>query len=123
MPTTVAVKEGALITDGSIRWNHNDADLKTISSSEHFVSTAAAFSTSRRNNMSRNDRWNANMRFEWKPDTMTDILFRPSVNYATNDSYSTNISASYKEDPYQIANDPLAASSLKMMAADSLVVN
>lgn len=109
--------------DGSIRWNHNDADLKTISSSEHFVSTAAAFSNSRRNNMSRNDRWNANMRFEWKPDTMTDILFRPSVNYATNDSYSTNLSASYKEDPYQIASDPLAASALRMMAVDSLVVN
>lgn len=109
--------------DGSIRWNHGDTDLKTISSSEHFVSTSAAFSNSERNNMSRNNRWNANMRFEWKPDTMTDILFRPSVNDATNDSYSTNISASYKEDPYQIASDPLVASSLKMMAVDSIVVN
>ena len=48
-----------------------------------------------------------NMRLEWKPDTMTNIMFRPSFGYSTSDSYSTSQSASFNQDPYQLTADPL----------------
>ena len=93
--------------DGSVRWNHSDADAQTKSSSENFASTTGSFSNSLTNNMSRSNSWNTNMRLEWKPDTMTDIMFRPSFSYSTNDSYSTSQSASFNEDPYLHYTDPL----------------
>src|SRR5574344_480318 len=109
--------------DGSVRWNHDDADAKTISSSENFVSTKSSFSNSIRNDMSRDNHWNANMRLEWKPDTMTDVLFRPSINSNTNDGYNTNISASYRKDPYSYFSDPLSPTAMAAMADDSVMVN
>ena len=93
--------------DGSVRWNHSDADAQTKSSSQNFVSTAGSFTNGITNNMSRNNNWNMNMRLEWKPDTMTNITFRPSFGYSTSDSYSTSQSASFKEDPYLHTADPL----------------
>jgi len=93
--------------DGSVRWNHSDADAQTKSSSQNFVNTAGSFTNGITNNMSRNNNWNMNMRLEWKPDTMTNIMFRPSFGYSTSDSYSTSQSASFKEDPYLHTADPL----------------
>lgn len=85
--------------DGSVRWNHGDADTKVTTSAERFASTTAAFSNSNRSNMNRSDRWNANMRLEWKPDTMTDIMMRPSINFSDNDGFNAETSASYNENP------------------------
>jgi len=109
--------------DGSVRWNHNDADAKTSTASENFVSTTTSFSNSRKDNMSRGNRWNANMRLEWEPDSMTDIIFRPSVNFSSSDSYSVSQSASFKDDPYLYVSDPLDDASTAQLAADSLMVN
>lgn len=89
--------------DGHVRWNHSDGDTQTKSSSENFISKTGAFTNSHNISMSRSNSWNSNFRFEWQPDTMTDIMFRPSISYTTNDSRSSNASASYNADPY--AND------------------
>ena len=109
--------------DGSVRWNHNNSDAQTVRSAENFVSTVGSFSNSRTNNLSRNDSWNAQMRLEWKPDTMTNIMFRPTVSYSTNDGRSTSKSASYNDDPFKYSDDPLDDSAIDVMAGDSLMVN
>src|SRR5574344_1494230 len=106
--------------DGSVRWNHSDADAQTKSSSENFVSTTGSFTNSNTANMIRSNSWNSNMRFEWKPDTLTDIMFRPSFSYSTSDSYSTSESGSFNTDPYKYTSDPLG--DIDKMA-DSLRVN
>lgn len=108
---------------GSVRWNHRDGDSKAWSSSESFVSRSGAFSNSIRQNYSRSDSWNAQMRLEWKPDTMTNIMFRPSMSISTNDGLSSNNSGSYSKDPYQYVADPLAIASIAQLAKDSIMVN
>ena len=70
--------------DGSVRWNHSDADAQTKSSSQNFVSQTGSFTNGITNNMSRNNNWNMNMRLEWKPDAMTNIMFRPSFGYSSS---------------------------------------
>ena len=78
-------KRDKLKIDGGVRWNHSNSDNWSKSSRESFVNKTGAFSNSVNQNYSRSDGWNANMRLEWKPDTMTNINFRPSFNYSVND--------------------------------------
>ena len=92
---------------GSVRWNHRDGDALTKTSSENFVARAGAFSNSINQNYSRGDSWNGQMKVEWKPDSMWNINFRPNVSFSKNDGRSWSQSASFNEDPYDYALDPL----------------
>jgi hypothetical protein len=116
-------KKNVITIDGSLRWNHNDGDVRSSSSSENFVSTVGSFSNSLNQNYTRSNSWNGQMRLEWTPDTMTDIMFRPNISYTTNDGRNMSNSAAYKDDPYKYVTDPLTAESIAALAADSMMVN
>lgn len=116
-------KKDTLQIDGSVRWNHSNSDSKTIKSTENFVSTVGSFSNSLNQSYGRSNSWNARMRIEWKPDSMTDILFRPTFSYSTSDSRNSSNSASFNEDPYKYVTDPLDQTSIDQMAQNNLVVN
>ena len=107
----------------SLRWNHSDGDVWSRRSSENFMGSSSSFSNSLNQNFSRSDSWNGNIRLEWMPDTMTNILFRPSISWATNDSRSTGISASYNQDPYQYTEDPLSDEGIEKMDEVDAVIN
>lgn len=109
--------------NGGLRWNHSDGDQKINQSTENFVTANGAFSNSLSQQYSRSDTWNGNARLEWKPDSMTDILFRPTFSYTTSDSRSVSSSASYNVDPYLYVTDPLSLESIQKLASDSMMVN
>lgn len=109
--------------NGSLRWNHGDGDQRTKMSTENFVSTAKSFGNSISQSYSRSDSWNARARIEWMPDSMTNILFRPTFSHSTSDGSSSTASASFADDPYLYVTDPLASSSFDIMAQDSLMIN
>ena len=101
-------KKDKLKLDGSIRWNHQDGDVFSRSSSENFFSgTTSTFGNSLSHNFSRSNQWNGQMRLEWQPDTMTNIMFRPNFTYRSNDGESTSQNATFDNDPYQYTDDPL----------------
>ena len=107
----------------SLRWNHSDGDVWSRSASENFMGSSSSFSNSLSQKFSRSDSWNGNIRLEWMPDTMTNILFRPSISWTTNDSRSTGISASYNQDPYQYSDDPLSDEGIEKMDEVNAVIN
>lgn len=107
----------------SLRWNHSDGDVWSRRSSENFMGSSSSFSNSLNQNFSRSDSWNGNIRLEWMPDTMTNILFRPSISWTTNDSRSTGLSASFNQDPYQYSDDPLSDEGIEKMDEVDAVVN
>lgn len=109
--------------DGSVRWNHSDGDVRTVQSTENFVSQTGAFSNNIKQSYTRSDSWDARMRLEWKPDTMTNIMFRPNFSYLTSDGRSADSSASYNEDPFLYVVDPLASESVEQLADGGLMVN
>ncbi len=109
--------------DGSVRWNHSNGDKRTEQSVENFVSTAGSFSNSLNQNYTRSDNWNARMRLEWTPDTMTNIMFRPSFSYSKSDGLTSETSASYNDDPYSYVSDPLSQESISIMDEKGLMVN
>ena len=109
--------------DGSVRWNHSNGNVRTEQSTENFVSTMGSFSNSLNQSFTRSDSWDARMRLEWKPDTMTNIMFRPRFSYSTSDGRSSSTSASYNDDPYDYVDNPLSDESISLLDADGLMVN
>ena len=96
--------------DASVRWNHRDGDNENENASENFYSQDyRTFSNSRSKSLSRSNNWNGNMRVEWKPDTLTNILLRANGSLGTNDGISTSASATFSEDPYLYTEDPLGS--------------
>ena len=110
--------------DGSIRWNHRGSDNLNENSSENFYSeTNRTFSNSNSKSLSRNNGWNGNIRFEWKPDTLSNILIRANGSTGTSDGTSTSLSATFNADPYLYVTDPLSDEAIATMRAKSLAVN
>lgn len=107
----------------SLRWNHSDGDVWSRRSSENFMGSSSSFSNSLSQKFSRSDSWNGNIRLEWMPDTMTNILFRPSISWTTNDSRSMGLSASFNQDPYQYTEDPLSDEGIEKMDEVDAVIN
>ena len=94
--------------DASIRWNHRDGDNENENASENFYSeTSRTFSNSFSKQMSRSNNWWGNIRVEWKPDTLTNLLLRANGSIGNNDGTSTSASATFDADPYLYADDPL----------------
>ena len=94
--------------DASVRWNHRNGDNQTQNASENFYSESSrTFSNSRTKEMTRSNNWWGNVRVEWKPDTLTNILFRANGSYGTNDATNTSASATFDDDPYLYTTDPL----------------
>ena len=101
---------GKLKLDGSVRWNHSDGDVFSKSSTENFFSgTTSSFGNSLSQRYSRSNSWNGQMRLEWQPDSMTNIMFRPNVSYNSNDGENTSENATFDKNPYDYAADPLAS--------------
>ena len=96
--------------DASLRWNHRDGDNQNDNSSENFYSeTSRTFSTSHSTSLSRSNNWRANLRVEWKPDTLTNLLLRANGNTGTNDGLGRSASATFNADPFLYADNPLEA--------------
>ena len=94
--------------DGSVRWNHSDGDqFAKISSEQIYDATTSVFSNSVSHKFSRGNGWNAQMRIEWQPDSMTNILFRPTLRINSNDGLDISEEATFDEDPYKYVTNPL----------------
>ena len=100
-------KKNKLKVDGSVRWNHSDGDTWSKSSMENFFgSTTSSFGNSLSQNFSRSNQWNAQMRLEWQPDSMTNIMFRPNARYSSNDGENSSWNATFTENPFDHNADP-----------------
>ena len=96
--------------DVSIRWNHRDGDNLNENASENFYSEVSrTFSNSYSQSYSRSNNWWGNVRLEWKPDTLTNILLRANGSIGTSDGTSTSASATFDADPYLYSEEPLAS--------------
>ena len=108
----------------SLRWNHSDGDVWSSRSSENFMGSSSSFSNSLSQSYSRSNSWNGNIRLEWMPDSMTNILFRPSISWSTSDGLSGSQSASYNKDPYTITSkDPLSEEGIEELDKAEAMVN
>lgn len=104
-----ATRSDKVETGGNIRFNHLDTDAKSLTSSEYFMTAGNAnqYSTANSSSFSRASNINADFRLEWKPDTLTNIILRPSMAYSTSDSWSKSLSATFDANPFEHGGDYL----------------
>ena len=101
-------KKNRLTLDGSVRWNHSDGDALSKSSTEDiYGGSTSSFGNSINQNYSRTNGWDAQMRIEWTPDSMTNIMFRPNFRYNSNDGEQIGMNATFNADPYLYVTNPL----------------
>lgn len=116
-------KKDRILIDGSLRWNHSNSDIASVVSAENFVGSTSSYSNNISNLYKRGNEWNARMRVEWHPDSMTTITMRPELSLTTSDQLQKSNSAVFNTDPYSYGSDPLSTSVLSAMATNGAVVN
>lgn len=67
---------------GNIRYGSIDNDVSSVISKRYTGTDQTEATNSYGNN--RSDNFNANLRFEWTPDSDTKIIFRPNIQYNKN---------------------------------------
>ena len=93
---------------GNVRYNHSSTDnLQRTNSQTFLTSTASQYVNSLSQSYGSNTRVNTDFRLEWQPDSMTNIMFRPSYSYSKNDNESWSRSVTFSGDPYEDMTDPL----------------
>lgn len=94
--------------NGNVGFEYNKNDNQNKSSNETFLDAKSSFSNSRSLSLSRNNDFSSEFKFEWKPDTLTNIIARPKFSYGKDDSNSNSLSATFDDDPYVSGiSDPL----------------
>ena len=92
--------------DGSIRWNHSDGDVYTRQIVQEFMTEGQSqYSNSLSSRYSRSNSWDARLRLEWTPDSMTNIMFRPQWRMNSSDGRSTGREATFDDDPYEVVGE------------------
>lgn len=91
---------------GSARYNYTGNDVASIGSTEDFLTSGNSFSNSNTNALNRNKDFHADFRMEWRPDTLTNIIFRPNVSYSKTDNLSASETGTFNADPYNLVDNP-----------------
>lgn len=82
--------------NGDFRYGTLDNDVRSTSNKTYTGVNRTENSQSWGNN--RSDNFGANMRLEWKPDSMTQIIFRPQFQYNKNRKLQSSETAYYLND-------------------------
>ena len=92
---------GLLKTGGSVRFHRTFSESMSRSNSETFLQDMSKWSNSLSTGENLNWSINADFRLEWMPDSMTNIIFRPSYSHSEGNSESMSASVSFDGDPYE----------------------
>ena len=116
---------GLLKMGGNVRYNSSDSESESRTNSEMFLpSGTSQFSNSKNHGTNWNQNINANFRFEWFPDSMTNILFRPNFSHSNGNSFSNSRSVTFNESPFDNGlTDPVEEYKGKKDELGSILVN
>ena len=100
---------GLLKMGGNVRYSSSDSKSESRTNSEMFLpSGTSQFSNSKNHGTNWNQSVNANFQFEWFPDSMTNILFRPNFSHSNGNNFSDSHSATFNSSPFEAGlTDPV----------------
>ena len=91
---------------GNIVYDYADKDTRSIRQVENFLTNGSSWSNSNSANRGKSKDFNFDFRLEWKPDTLTNIIFRPDFSWSSNRNRSMSQSSTFNKDPYQVVPNP-----------------
>lgn len=94
---------------GNVQYGYSDNDAQSKTSAERFLGDESSYENS--TNISRRKRHDvrADFRLEWRPDSMTTIIFRPNASYSRTNSHTESWSETLAND-YSPVNDKTSSS-------------
>ncbi|MCD7720869.1 MAG: TonB-dependent receptor [Prevotellaceae bacterium] len=95
---------------GNARYSGSKSTSDTHGNSETFLtSSTSTFSNTSSHSVTHSTNVNANLRLEWQPDSLTNIMFRPNFSHSNSDNFAHNLTATFNSDPYEAGmEDPLS---------------
>ncbi len=113
---------------GSARYNYSDADVTSVGQVENFLTSGNSFSNKNAVSRTKAKSFNADFRMEWRPDSLTNIIFRPNFSWGKTGARSDTESGTFDSDPYTIVDNPndyltLGEGSIANEALDNIRVN
>ena len=119
-----SVENEKLEAGGSVNYNYRDADVRSKQNSETFVSSQTS-SFKNALDASRNKTTNliGDFRLEWRPDTMTWLMFRPRVTYGKTDNGSSSSSFTFNEDPELSTDELVEADDITSLVSKEKIIN
>lgn len=86
---------------GNTRYSHLDNDARSKSTRENILpGDSSTFDNSEALSRSKSDNFGVDFRLEWKPDSMTQIIFRPNIDFShsRDNSFSDEITIGHNGD-------------------------
>ena len=117
---------GIVKTGGHIFYNHRRNTAFSTSNSEMFLSNVnSTFSNNMNHSVNESANVDTRLRFEWMPDSMTNLMFHPHFSHNESHGHSESQSVTFNSNPYDFMSDPLAQYNLSEFQAvrDSIAVN
>ena len=84
-------KPDKLTLGGHTRYSHSDNDARSKSDRQNILpGDSSSYDNSEAMSRTKSDNFGVDFRLEWKPDTMTQLIFRPSFSFShsMNDNFS-----------------------------------
>lgn len=84
-------KPDKLTLGGNTRYSHSDNDARSKSDRQNILpGDSSSYDNSEAMSRTKSDNFGIDFRLEWKPDTMTQLIFRPSFSFShsMNDNFS-----------------------------------
>lgn len=84
-------KPDKLALGGNTRYSHSDNDARSKSDRQNILpGDSSSYDNSEAMSRTKSDNFGVDFRLEWKPDTMTQLIFRPSFSFShsMNDNFS-----------------------------------
>lgn len=84
-------KPDKLTLGGNTRYSHSDNDARSKSDRQNILpGDSSSYDNSEAMSRTKSDNFGVDFRLEWKPDTMTQLIFRPSfsLSHSMNDNFS-----------------------------------
>ncbi len=89
---------------GNVQYGYSDNDARRKSSTETFLGEQSSFGASENTSRRKRHDLRVDFRLEWRPDTLTTIIFRPSGSYS-----KTNSANASESDTWNNAHEPVNA--------------
>lgn len=83
---------------GNVQYGYSDNDARKKTSSETFLGDQSSFGKSENDSRRKRHDVRADFRFEWRPDSLTTIIFRPSASYSQTNSTNFSLSETSNND-------------------------
>lgn len=100
-----ATESPKLELGGSARYDYTDNKVDMLSYSERFLQQGNVYTGSSSATGNRSIGFYADFRLEWKPDSLTNIIFRPDFSLSRNRSQEQSLSGTFSQDPLNLVTD------------------